>query len=267
MTKRILDMVEKKSESELKKVNIYVDFDCFFKTKKYFSIAILEYKNIFKTIYYLSPKDTPRASMINIMTQSLKELKKDCLVNIYPRKSFGLKSINSRYESGVAPLKNPNSSIIIELINIMRTSGHIVKINLDNDLFVKKTKELNLDKKFDKAKTVIKNNNKEKNHSLLSLVNPECVNKIYDFYVNDCNNDIFNEDKLIELSSKGQDKLSPLKLNNLKEFVSEEEYQVILKKFKSDRNREQVIRWICRGLTLDLAINKVYLMQKKYYCK
>lgn len=265
MAKRILDMVKKRPENELKKVNIYVDFDCYYKTKKYFSIAILQYNDIFKTIYFLYPEDTPRASMTKMMEQSLRELKKDCVVNIYPRKSFGLKCINSRYESGVAPLKISHSSAVISLINVMRTSGHIVNLHLDDKLFVEKIKELNLDVKFNEAKNIVKMNKKLGNNSFLSLINPQCVNEIFNFYLKHYNNGSYDKERLISISSGGQDKLSRMKLNELKRFVSNQDYEIISKKFNSERNREQVIRWVCRGLTLDLAMNKVLLRQKRFF--
>lgn len=260
--RRILPMANKPKESELKQVNMYVDFMKYKNNKKFFSIALLEYKNTFKKVVYLNGTKTAIQSIPIVIYKAIGKLNENCVVNVYVRNSYGLKTIVNRYKSGIAPCKISYSQSAIDLINVMRTSGHIVKINLDNDLFAKKVLEKGLDDKLNEIGNVIRLNEKWSNLDE-ERIDDLCFDKIYEIQKEYLATGKVSSYKLSRLYIDEKDDFSKLNLNKLKSSISKSEYSEIERISSTPRDMLEIIRWSCRGLGKDLAIQKFLLKKNR----
>ena len=91
----------------------------------------------------------------------------------------------------------------------------------------------------------------EKNES---LIHPKCAKMIADLNKKDGESTRFRD--FVALRTYGQDKISRMKFDVLKDLLPEEEIAE-LKENYGDDNTLKILRWIKRGLKVDHAIHKV----------
>ncbi len=72
---------------------------------------------------------------------------------------------------------------------------------------------------------------------------------------------ITNKD-LKKLKVYGLDEVSKINRKELRNLITEENYSLIKEHFPYYKDRDSVIRWILRGLSVDLAIRKILLTKE-----
>lgn len=93
-----------------------------------------------------------------------------------------------------------------------------------------------------------------------AIVNPMCARKIAT--INSTNPEELKFNDFAGLKTYGRDKVSEMKMGDLKDLVSESEMKQIKDAFCDDKSTIKVLRWMKRGLSLNHAVYKVQVDQE-----